>query len=55
MAAYSFFYYCLRRNIFSKIDHIKTIIFKKNFHYILSDIMDITFYGSKDDLLVASC
>ena len=49
MAAYSFFYYCLRRNIFSKIDHIVAVVFQKNLYDVLSNVMDIAFDSCKDN------
>ena len=42
--------YLFRRNIFSEIDHIKTVIFQQDFYDILSDIVDISLDCRKDDL-----
>ena len=38
---------------FPKIDHIKAVIFKKNFYNILANIMNISFYGSRMTLSLA--
>ena len=40
----------LQRNISSKIDHIKTIIFQKDLHDILPNIMDIPLHRRQDHL-----
>ena len=58
MCLYYLFCYCLRRYIFSKIDHIISIVFQKNLNNILSDIVDISLnccnYNSALLLLVAA-